>query len=72
MYEFVVLLCVFVHNIVLCIYILFNNKTLLYLEYIENRFKFIVFIVFTEKPLLFSKIYFYSCSHVMFVNTELE
>ena len=37
-------------NIVLCINILFNNKMLS-----ENRFKF---VVFTEKPLLFSKIYF--------------
>ena len=43
------------YNIVLCINVLFNNKMLLYLEYSENRFKF---VVFTEKPLLFSKVYF--------------
>ena len=42
------------YKILLCINILFNNKMLLYLEYNENRFKF---VVFTEKPLLFSKVY---------------
>ena len=43
------------YNIMLCINIVFNNKILLYLEYNENRFKF---VVFTAKPLLFSKVYF--------------
>ena len=41
------------YNIVLCINILFNNKMLLYLEYNENRFKF---VVFTEK--LYCKVCF--------------
>ena len=55
MYKIKLSLCVFVYNIVVCIYILFNNKMLLYLEYNENRFKF---VIFTEKPLLFSEVYF--------------
>ena len=54
-YEVVLLLYVFTHNIVVCVNILFNNKMLLYLEYNENRFKV---VVFTEKPLLFSMVYF--------------
>ena len=55
------------YNIVLCINILFNNKMLLNLEYNENRFKLVVFT-----PLLFLRCTFYSCSHAMFVITELE
>ena len=52
MYEVVLLLYVFVYNIVVCIYILFNNKMLLSFEYKykENRFKVVVFYVPAPRP----------------------
>ena len=57
------------YNIVLCINIVFNNKILLYLEYSENRFKFVVSL---KNRYCFLRCTFYCCSHAMFVITELE
>ena len=57
------------YNIVSCINILFNNKLLLYLEYNGNGFKFVVLLKNLYCCLRYT---FYSCSHAMFVITELE